>query len=465
MPQIVPNYPIRNPNIVLHNFPVVDKNVIFVHGIAAVQELIRQLEQLQEEVSAVRAVDQEMERLLDAVRAQFAEEECGQRVLGERIQVLETQLRDKGDQLVSVLVEDRLELASREAAEQRELISFEQALATERWAREEQTLRATAEATVAAEREAAARKEELRIRAEEALLQRRAELEAALEAERARLQEAAIRAEGQIKAEQDRLNEDLVIGRMKLKASLETERLISTVSAVTTQLGDVIRELSAHPLQVAYGALVVVALMLIYHALREAISLLRAFVQARLGKPSLVRETSVRWTPWALSFLSRKAVGLAEIEASFADIILSDSCKSSIFNLAMTTRNSRRLGIPFRHVLLHGPPGTGKTLVARRLAQSSGMDYAIMSGGDVGPLGEDAVTQLHALFRWASRSARGLIVFVDEAEAFLSARGGVAVGDEVHRRHALNALLYQTGTQTKAFMLGNCNQGLSYLIN
>lgn len=29
-----------------------------------------------------------------------------------------------------------------------------------------------------------------------------------------------------------------------------------------------------------------------------------------------------------------------------------------------------------------------------------------MSGGDVGPLGKDAVTQLHGLFRWAAKSPR-----------------------------------------------------------
>jgi hypothetical protein len=38
------------------------------------------------------------------------------------------------------------------------------------------------------------------------------------------------------------------------------------------------------------------------------------------------------------------------------------------------------------------PLESGKTLIARRLAQASGMDYALMSGGDVGPLGEDAVS-------------------------------------------------------------------------
>lgn len=97
-----------------------------------------------------------------------------------------------------------------------------------------------------------------------------------------------------------------------------------------------------------------------------------------------------------------------------------------------------------------------QTLIARKLAQSSGMDYAIMSGGDVGPLGDDAVSQLHSLFRWASTSRKGLLVFIDEAEAFLSARSNsnsVVDGGSPNLRHALNALLYQTGTQSKCFML------------
>jgi len=97
------------------------------------------------------------------------------------------------------------------------------------------------------------------------------------------------------------------------------------------------------------------------------------------------------------------------------------------------------------------------------------MDYAIMSGGDVGPLGEDAVNQLHGLFKWAATSKKGLLVlfifkynnsdnyydllqvFIDEADAFLSSRGtmgdiaGNGVNEDPHSRHALNALLYQTG--------------------
>ena len=59
--------------------------------------------------------------------------------------------------------------------------------------------------------------------------------------------------------------------------------------------------------------------------------------------------------------------------------------------LALSAAGARRRGAPFRHLLLHGPPGTGKTMVAERLARLSGMDYAILSGGDVLPLGREAV--------------------------------------------------------------------------
>ena len=52
----------------------------------------------------------------------------------------------------------------------------------------------------------------------------------------------------------------------------------------------------------------------------------------------------------------------------------------------------------------------------------------------------------------------GLLVFIDEADAFLSSRGtsnGASNGsnEDPHSRHALNALLYQTGTESMNFML------------
>jgi hypothetical protein len=62
---------------------------------------------------------------------------------------------------------------------------------------------------------------------------------------------------------------------------------------------------------------------------------------------------------------------------------------------------------------------SGKTYVAKKLAKIIGIDYAMMSGGDVSPLGSDAVIQIHQLFSWAAKSPKGVILFIDEAECFL----------------------------------------------
>lgn len=114
-------------------------------------------------------------------------------------------------------------------------------------------------------------------------------------------------------------------------------------------------------------------------------------------------------------------------------------------------------GAPFRHMLLYGPPGTGKTMVATRLAKGCGMDYALMSGGDVLPLGPDAVKELNRLFAWAKSSKRGLILFIDEADAFLRRRGATSGGrmaaPSENLRAAINAVLAQTGTQQSHFMM------------
>lgn len=48
-----------------------------------------------------------------------------------------------------------------------------------------------------------------------------------------------------------------------------------------------------------------------------------------------------------------------------------------------------------------------------------GLEYALMTGGDVAPLGSQAVTKIHDLFNWAGRSRKGLLLFIDEADAFL----------------------------------------------
>ena len=100
---------------------------------------------------------------------------------------------------------------------------------------------------------------------------------------------------------------------------------------------------------------------------------------------------------------------------------------------------------------MYGPPGTGKTLFAKvcfrtysvfvevyvfiqlklssffssqldnleriefencvkslqKLATSSGMDYAIITGGDIAPMGKEGVTAIHKVFDWGATSRKG----------------------------------------------------------
>jgi ATPase family AAA domain-containing protein 3A/B len=51
------------------------------------------------------------------------------------------------------------------------------------------------------------------------------------------------------------------------------------------------------------------------------------------------------------------------------------------------------------------------------------MDFAIMTGADISPLGTSAVHELHKVFDWANTSSKGMLLFIDEADAFFRKRG------------------------------------------
>lgn len=105
-------------------------------------------------------------------------------------------------------------------------------------------------------------------------------------------------------------------------------------------------------------------------------------------------------------------------------------------------------------------------MFAKKLAMHSGMDYAVMTGGDVAPMGRDGVTAMHKVFDWASTSRKGLILFVDEADAFLRKRSSERISEDL--RSTLNAFLYRTGEQNDKFMLvlaSNTPEQLDWAIN
>ena len=92
--------------------------------------------------------------------------------------------------------------------------------------------------------------------------------------------------------------------------------------------------------------------------------------------------------------------------------MLEPTLEARLARVASSTANTKRNRAPFRHLLLYGPPGTGKTLFAKGLAKHSGLEYAILTGGDVAPLGRDAVTEIHKV-RAGLRGGGGLCLAVD----------------------------------------------------
>merc|ERR1711968_121367 len=133
------------------------------------------------------------------------------------------------------------------------------------------------------------------------------------------------------------------------------------------------------------------------------------------------------------------------------DIVLENTLAKRLQRVAVSTANTKVNKAPYRHLLLHGPPGTGKTMFAKGLARESGLHYAIMTGGDVAPLGKDAVTEIHKIFDWANTTTRGVLLFIDEADAFLRKRSTEKISEDM--RNALNAFLYRTGEASGNFMI------------
>ncbi|CAN0483538.1 unnamed protein product, partial [Laminaria digitata] len=81
------------------------------------------------------------------------------------------------------------------------------------------------------------------------------------------------------------------------------------------------------------------------------------FIEARLGKPSLVRETSRR------TFFQtvrnpipslKRAFGMTKVEEALSGVVLEKGLETRLSRVAQSTFNTKRNNAPFRHLLLYG---------------------------------------------------------------------------------------------------------------
>ncbi|CAD7963666.1 unnamed protein product [Amoebophrya sp. A120] len=254
------------------------------------------------------------------------------------------------------------------------------------------------------------------------------------------------KAENDARAKTERENIDVRIREMRAQAGEERTTRLEAIERYFTGFSGLLSDKQKITTLVAGLS----ALALGVYAARNATRVTANIVEKNMGKPSLVRDTS-RWT-WKQGLLPLARFGGGANNQKLLDkVVLEEDLSERLTWMTNSLVNAKKNGTPFRHMLLHGPPGTGKTLFARTLAKQSGLDYAIMSGGDIGPLGKDAVEEVNKLFQWANKSKQGMILFIDEADAFLRKGRQSTEGMSEHARNVLSTFLAHTGTETDKF--------------
>ena len=195
------------------------------------------------------------------------------------------------------------------------------------------------------ERQATEREEKLqaiRREAETRLLREKADFEA-------RTAEHRAMAEAKARAEVERVNEALHARGRAQQGALDKDRAIEVAQTSLRLLGDGVLRLLNDP--VAGGravALVGVVAAAVFGA-REGFKLLRSRLEAILGRPSLVRETSRKGLS---SALKARLLAWANPRATvLADVVFEPKLEERLQQLARATKNTRRHQAPFRHVV------------------------------------------------------------------------------------------------------------------
>uniref|UniRef100_A0A5B7APF1 Putative ATPase family AAA domain-containing protein 3-B n=1 Tax=Davidia involucrata TaxID=16924 RepID=A0A5B7APF1_DAVIN len=358
-----------------------------------------------------------------------------------------------------VIYDEQKKLAQQQAQIKSQMARYEDELARKRMQSENEHQRGRNQELVKMQEESALRQEQARRATEEQIQAQRRQTER----EKADIERETIRvramAEAEGRAHEAKLAEEVNRRMLVERASAEREKWVAAINTAFDHIGGGLRAIltDQNKLVVAVGGATALAAGI--YTTREGARVIWGYVDRILGQPSLIRESSRGKYPWsglfsrAMSTLSRNT-GKGSVSRNgdgFGDVILNPSLQKRIQQLASATANTKSHQAPFRNMLFYGPPGTGKTMAARELACKSGLDYALMTGGDVAPLGPQAVTKIHQLFDWAKKSQKGLLLFIDEADAFLCERNKTYMSEA--QRSALNALLFRTGDQSKDIVL------------
>ncbi|KAL6224627.1 PREDICTED: ATPase family AAA domain-containing protein 3-A [Fragaria vesca subsp. vesca] len=356
------------------------------------------------------------------------------------------------------LAEEQRNIVQQDAQRKAQGMRYEDELARKRMQTEHETQRQHNIELVRMQEESSMRKERARQATEEQIQAQHRQTEK----ERAELERETIRvkaiAEAEGRAHEAKLTEDQNRRMLIERMNGEKEKWLAAINTAFSHIEGGFRTLLTDRNKLVMTVGGATALAAGVYTTREGSRVIWGYVNRILGQPSLIRESSIAKYPGAdiISQAKNKVLNYStaasgSLKNGLGNIVLHPSLQRRIEQLARATANTKAHQAPFRNMMFYGPPGTGKTMVAREIARKSGLDYAMMTGGDVAPLGAQAVTKIHQIFDWAKKSNKGLLLFIDEADAFLCERNSTHMSES--QRSALNALLFRTGDQSRDIVL------------
>ena len=176
-------------------------------------------------------------------------------------------------------------------------------------------------------------------------------------------------------------------------------------------------------------------------------------IERNLMRPKLIIASSKE------TFLERiqRLLSKNKPPAASPKMICSEELENRLRDIVRATKNiyaktnAGATNVKYRNLMLWGPPGTGKTMFAKRLARESGLEWAYMSGSSFAKFSDgEGIQALDELFAWASKS-KGLMLFIDEAEAFLAQREQMDINSKAYQ--LLTNFLNHTGERSNKFMM------------
>ncbi len=186
---------------------------------------------------------------------------------------------------------------------------------------------------------------------------------------------------------------------------------------------------------------------ILYFTAQYGIPMAFRMIERQLMRPKLIISSSKK------GFFS----SLFDSKETPTPMIFSSDLEQRLENIIQVTKavhtkiKSGATNVKYRNLMLYGAPGTGKTLFATELAKRSGLEYVSMSGSSFSKFKDgDGIEALDQLFAWANKTT-GLLIFIDEAEAFLSMRENMDPQSKGYQ--ILNNFLNYTGTRSNKFML------------